>query len=70
MFWGGIFFDTRTELIPVRTRSMNIENIVVEHVMPSSHFMGPNTFFMNDNAWPHVVREVLDYPNQVGISIM
>lgn len=74
MFWGGICFDARIELVPVRERSMNadyyLENIVVEHVMPFGHFMGPNSFFMQDNARPHVAREVLYHLNQVGIPIM
>jgi hypothetical protein len=35
--WGEIYFNGRTELVPIRARSMNsdyyVENIVVEHVM-------------------------------------
>lgn len=60
MFWGGICFIVRTELVPIRVRSMNadyyLENIIVEHVMPFVPFLGPNCLFMQDNARPHVAR--------------
>lgn len=43
MFWGGICFDARTELVALRVRSMNdyyyyLEDIVVEHVVPFAPF--------------------------------
>lgn len=74
MFWGGICFDGRTELVPIRVTSMNanyyLENIVVEHVMPFVPFLGPNCLFMQDNARPHVARQVIDYLNAVAIPLM
>lgn len=74
MFCGGICFNGRTELVPVRVRSMNadyyLENIVVEHVMPFMSFVGPNFLFMQDNARPHIARQVIDYINAVDIPLM
>lgn len=74
MFWGGICYDARTELVPIRPRSMNatfyLENIVVEHVMPFGPFLGQDFLFMQDNARPHVAREVLDYLNNVGLPVI
>lgn len=74
MFWGGICYDNRTELVPIRPRSMNadfyLENIIVEHVMPFAFFVGDNFLFMQDNARPHVARQVLDYLHQVDIPYM
>lgn len=74
MFWGGICFDARTELVPIRTRSMNaqyyLENIIVEHVMPFAPFVGPNFLFMQDNARPHVARQVIGYLNDVNIPLL
>lgn len=74
MFWGGICFDGRTELVPIRVRSMNadyyLEHIVVGHVMPFAPFVGPNFLLMQDNARPHVARPVIRYLNAVGIPFM
>lgn len=74
MFWGGIFFDGRTDLVPIRKRSMNahfyVENILEEHVIPFAPFVRDTFIFMQDNARPHVAREVLDYLRFVNIPIM
>lgn len=74
MFWGGICFDGRTEFVPIRVRSMNadyyLENIVVAHVMPFAPFLEPNFLFMQDNARPHVARQVIRYLNDVEIPFM
>ena len=74
MFWGGICFNGRTELVPIRVRSMDanfyLGNIVVEHVVPFVPFLGPNGLFMQDNARPHVARQVIDYLDHVAIPLM
>lgn len=74
MFWGGICFNGRTELVPIRMRSMNadyyLEHVIVEHVMPFAPFVEPNFVFMQDNARPHVARQVIDYLNAVDIQLM
>lgn len=74
MFWGGICFEGRTDLVPIRGRSMNadfyVENILEEHVMPFAPFVGDNFIFMQDNARPHVARQVMDYLQFVNIEAM
>ncbi|KAF2886859.1 hypothetical protein ILUMI_19314 [Ignelater luminosus] len=74
MFWGGICFNGRTELVLIRTRTMNadyhLENVVVEHVMPFAPFVGPNFVFVQDNARSHVARQVIDYLNAVDLQLM
>lgn len=74
MFWGGICFGARTELVPIQMKSMNaqyyLENIIVYHVMPFAPFIGPNFLFMQDNARPHVARQVTGYLNDVDIALL
>lgn len=74
MFWGGISFDARTELVPIHPRSMNaefyLENIIQDHVMPFAPFIGNHFIFMQDNARPHIARPVLDYLNEINIQVM
>lgn len=74
MFWGGICFDARTELVPIHQRSMNaqfyLENIIQDHVMPFAPFIGDHFIFMQDNARPHIARPVLDYLHEINIQVM
>lgn len=74
MFWAGISFDGRTELVPIHARAMNaefyIENILQVHVMPYAPFIGPDFIFMQDNARPHVARACIEYLNEVRIEVM
>lgn len=71
MFWGGISFEARTELVPVRrgaiTAQRYVEEILEEHVMPYMPFIGPQALLVHDNARPHVARCVTDYLNYTGI---
>lgn len=50
MFWGGICFHGRTDLVHIWGRSMNahfyVKNIVEEHVMSFASFDGNNFIFM------------------------
>lgn len=71
MLWGGISWESRTELVEVNLR-MNadwyISNIIEEHVLPYVGFIGYDRFvFMQDNARAHVARTVLQYLEEVGI---
>lgn len=74
MFWGGICYEARTELVVVRGASMNarryVENILQDHVVPFAPLIGEEFLFMQDNARPHVGIMVLDYLHEVGIRRM
>lgn len=74
MFWAGISFNGRTELVSIHARAMNaefyVENILQEHVMPYAPFIGPDFVFMQDNARPHVARVCIEYLNEVRIEVM
>lgn len=74
MFWGGICFDARTDLVLMQGRSMNahfyVKNIVEEHVMPFAPFAGDNSIFIQHNARPHVAKEVLEYFRFANILTM
>lgn len=74
MFWGGICFEARTELVPIRARSMNaefyLENIIQDHVMPFAPFIGDTFLLMHDNARPHIARTVSDYLNEINMQIV
>lgn len=71
MFWGGISWEARTELVVVRGRGLTstryIEEILQDQVMPYMPFIGPQALFMQDNARPHKARCVMDYLNTVHI---
>jgi hypothetical protein len=44
--------------------------LVVDHVMPFAVFAESNFLLMEDNARPHVARQVIDYLNAVDIPFM
>lgn len=71
MVWGGISSDARTELVIVDNRltaARYIEEILQEHVLPYTGFIGENEFLlMHDNARPHVAHCVEEYLEEVGI---
>lgn len=54
----GICFDALWELVPVPISSVNAD------------FVGPNFWFMEDNARFLVAGEIFDYLNQVGIPVI
>ncbi|ENN80289.1 hypothetical protein YQE_03282, partial [Dendroctonus ponderosae] len=72
---GRNLLHGRTDLVPIRRRSMNshfsLENVLEEHVMPFAPFIGNNFLFIQD-ARPHVAREVevLNYLRSVNIPTM
>lgn len=72
MFWGGIQYDARTELVvvprPALTAQRYVEDILEEHVVPFAPFIGENFKLMHDNARPHSAVAVHDYLMEVGIS--
>lgn len=72
MVWGGISSDARTELVIVDNRLTAvryIEEILQEHVVPYSGFIGHDQFIlMHDNARPHVANCVEEYLEEVGIQ--
>lgn len=74
MFWGGISFDARTELVCVPRPALNahryVTDILEEHVVPFAPFIGPNFILMHDNARPHSASVVTDYLHEVGVTTM
>lgn len=74
MFWGGISFDARTELVVVRGRSLTSQrylyDIIEEQVVPFAPYIGEGFLFMDDNARPHRSQMVDDYLREVGIERM
>lgn len=74
MLWGGISWESRTELVEVNLR-MNadwyIRNIIEEHVLPYAGFIGYDNFvLMHDNARAHAARTVIQYLQDVGIEAL
>ena len=61
MFWGGIFYNGRTELIHV-PQTMNahfyLENVIRPVIYPLRQQIGHNFVLMDDNARPHRARIV------------
>lgn len=74
LFWGGISFTARTELVFFRNRAVNAESYISDilgpHVMPFAGNLGDNFHLMHDNVRPHVARIVSEYLWEVGIPVM
>lgn len=81
MFWGGISLEAKTELVfltganirrPTRglTARRYVEEVLQEHVVPFSGFIGENFLFMHDNARPHTAQIVTQYLQEVNIKTM
>lgn len=72
MFWGGIHYDARTELVaiprPALTSQRYVEEVLEEHVVPFAPFVGPHFKLMHDNARPHSAAAVQGYLREVGIN--
>nr|CAH7735623.1 unnamed protein product [Callosobruchus chinensis] len=61
MFWGGIRFNGRTQLIHfpgTMTGAYYLQNIINAIVQPLGNEIGDQFIFMNDNARPHRTRAV------------
>lgn len=71
MFWAGITFDRRTELVivprPALTAARYVSDILDEHVRPFAETYGENFLFMHDNARPHTARNTQEYLDAEGI---
>lgn len=74
MFWGGISFDARTELVVVGRPALNapryVEHILEEHVIPFAPFIGPDFKLMHDNARPHSAECVRGYLQEVRVDAL
>lgn len=81
MFWGGISLEAKTELVFITGPDTNrrsggltsqryIEEILEEHVVPFSGFIGDNFVFMQDNARPHTAAIVRQYLEEVEVPVM
>nr|CAH7758117.1 unnamed protein product [Callosobruchus chinensis] len=61
MFWGGISFNERTQVIHIpgtMTGAYYLQNIINAIVQPLRNEIGDQFIFMNDNARPHRTRAV------------
>lgn len=71
MFWAGINFQDRTDLVFVENGSLNapryITEILVPHVQPALAAIGNWAVFMEDNARAHRAAAVNEYLEEVGI---
>lgn len=81
MFWGGIFIDSKTELVCVSrsggvrgqgslTSHRYITEILEEHVAPYMDFVGDGFTLMHDNARSHTALTVKNYTKEVVIPVM
>lgn len=74
MFWGGISWEGRTELVEIGLR-MNadwyVRKILGDHVLPYVGFIGYDSFMlMHDNAPVHVAATVRQYLQDIGIRAL
>nr|CAH7759085.1 unnamed protein product [Callosobruchus chinensis] len=61
MFWGGIRFNGRTQLIHIpetMTGTYYLQNIINANVLPLRNETGDQFIIMDDNARPHRTRAV------------
>nr|CAH7730502.1 unnamed protein product [Callosobruchus chinensis] len=61
MFWGGIRFNGRTQLIHIpgtMTGACYLQNIINAIVQRLRNEIGDQFIFMDDNARPHLTRAV------------
>nr|CAH7740127.1 unnamed protein product [Callosobruchus chinensis] len=61
MFWGGIRFNERTQLIHIpgtTTSAYYLQNIINAIAQPLRNEIGDQFIFMDDNARPHRTRAV------------
>ena len=77
MFWGGISYDSRTDLVPVQgtlNGQKYRDDIITGHVIPYANRLPPadrRTFLLvDDNCQPHRARLVNAHLQQNGIARM
>ena len=81
MFWGGMSLEAKTELVFITgpnigrrskglTSQRYIEEILVDHVVPFSGYIGENFIFMQDDARPHTAAIVRQYLEEVEVLVM
>ena len=81
MFWRGISLEAKAELVFItganigrRSKGLTsqhyIEEILVDHVMPFSGYIGENFIFMQNNAKPHTAPIVRPCLEEVEVPVM
>lgn len=81
MFWGGMSLEAKTELVFISgpntgrqsrglTARRYVEEILEEHVVPFTGFVGENFKLMHDNARPHTATVVRQYLEEVDVPVM
>lgn len=71
MFWGGISFEARTEVVSIPPPHLNarryVEDVIEQHVEPFALRIGRDFVLMHDNARPHSADIVTAHLRHVGI---
>lgn len=74
LFWGGISYEARTEIVPIPPPALTAEryvhDILEQYVVPFAHDIRPDFVLMHDNARPHSAALVTDYLINEGITTM
>ncbi|CAH2100838.1 unnamed protein product [Euphydryas editha] len=74
MIWGGISYEARTELVIFDRGSVNaqryVEEVLQDHVITFTTFIGENFRLMHDNARCHVARSFTEYFDEAGIQTL
>ncbi|KAI5708531.1 hypothetical protein M8J77_024706 [Diaphorina citri] len=74
MFWAGISYEGRTELVSVPSPTLNakryVTDILEEHVVPLSRIQGTDFILMHDNARPHVAARVTQFLQEARIGTL
>lgn len=73
MVWAGITREACTDLVIIDgslTAHRYIEEVLMDHVVPVSEYIGDNFILMHDNARPHTAMCVAQYLQDVGIHKM
>lgn len=60
MVWGGISWNTPTDLVVIAPPPLNarryVDEILRPHVIPQHHILGQRFLLMQDNVRPHTAR--------------
>lgn len=74
MVWGGISWDTRTDLVVIPPPPLNAQRYVDEilrlHVIPQCHNVGHQFLLIQDNARSHTARVTRHFLEQNDINTL
>lgn len=67
MIWGGIFFETKTELVVVRNSTIIADRYIRPHVAPFAPYIDPNLHLICDNGLSYIANIIQNYLNEASI---